>query len=464
MAEIRIETGTGTQTQAVELSPDRPFQIAILGDFSGRANRGVSSPSKPVEIDPDNFEDVMERMQAGLILTAGEKPLTLRFRELDDFHPDQIYESLPLFQAFQEARGQAMSAKPSRPAAREEPPPLQSSGSLLDQIAGAAPARPAPAPSANDEGAWEAAIRKIVAKHVIPGPDPDQEAKIGQIDRAAGAEMRAILRSPAFQALEAAWRSVFLLFRQIDTGVDVKIYLIDSTREELAERSAALASHTAGDEPWSLIVGLHTFSPNASDCDLLSKIAKSARLAGAPFLSAMHPRLFGCESVADTPDPDDWKHPVSITDLGAWHRLRASADAEWLGLAMPRFLLRLPYGKKTSPIEAFDFEEMPEAPDHDGYLWGNPAIACACLLGQAFNRQGWDLRPGFVNRIDGMPIHSLSHGNVTPAAEIWMTERLAARMLADGIMPLASLKNSDAVQLIRFQSIADPARPLAGPW
>ena len=71
--------------------------------------------------------------------------------------------------------------------------------------------------------------------------------------------------------------------------------------------------------------------------------------------------------------------------------MRAQPDAAWLGLALPRFLLRLPYGKKTDRCERFDFEELPDDPLHEHYLWGSPALACAVLLGVSFGRDGWNM-------------------------------------------------------------------------
>jgi len=120
-------------------------------------------------------------------------------------------------------------------------------------------------------------------------------------------------------------------------------------------------------------------------------------------------------------------------------------------------LLRLPYGKTTSPVESFAFEEMPSPPVHAEYLWGNPAIACACLLAQS-------RMAGRVNRIGSIPVHVHAPGDATPQAEIWMSERLAARIIDQGVMPLASVKHSDAIQLVRFQSIADPSQALPGTW
>jgi type VI secretion system protein ImpC len=488
MSEVNIDVSLGAQRKPVELrSPDQPFRIAVLGDFSGRANRAVKPAGprlagrRPMLIDPDNFEVVMESLQVGLQLPAG----ALRFAELDDFHPDQIYRNIPLFQTLRQTRKQLSDPETFRAAAPPPAPaqPAPTSGSLLDQIAGVSAApEPAPTRKPSADAVLDDAIRRIVAPHLTPKPDPRQHELVAQVDAAAGELMREILGDPDFQALEAAWRSMFLLLQRIETGVDLKIYLIDVTREDLIEdvlgasdpHSTGLyrllvdeAAGTPGETPWAVVAGNYTFTPGERECQALARIATIAREAGAPFLAAMHPRLMGCESIAATPDTDDWKTPVETGNMQAWQRLRAIPDACWLGLAMPRFLLRLPYGKATSSSDVFDFEEMPQPPAHESYLWGNPAIACACLLGEAFNRQGWDLRPGLVNRLDGVPIHSYKRGGesvITPPAEVWITERFAGRILDQGVIALASVKNGDAVQLVRLQSIAQPPRLLAGPW
>jgi type VI secretion system protein ImpC len=460
-------------------SSDVPFRIAVLGDFSGRANRRVPRRGSRLAgvksrlIDPDNFEEVMQALGVELLLSAGSAPLPIAFRELDDFHPDQLYRDLPLFQAFRQTRAQLSNPQSFRAAAqrlRPDPPPPVTSGNLLDQIAEQTPER-----VATDESVWGDVIRKIVSPHLVAKPDPRQEELIAQLDAATSAQMRVLLHHPDFQAIEAAWRSIFLLLRNLETGTSLKIYLMDVTKEELAAdalsegdfRSTGLhrllvdeAAGSPGGDPWSVVAGLYTFEPGQRDGEVLARIAAIARAAGAPFLAAMDPILFGCESIAATPDPDDWKTPLDVSRMQAWHQLRQNPNAEWLGLAMPRFLLRLPYGKSTTPIESFDFEEMPE-PAHDSYVWGNPAIACACLLGEAFQSQS------FVNRLDEVPLHVYEAGGDTvakPPAEIWLTERFAGKILDEGIMPLASVKNSESAQLVRFQSIAQPPRPLAGPW
>ena len=467
-SSVHIDVGLGRQSEpAREHSSDDPFRIALIGDFGGRANRRAPrSVREAVQIDPDNFEEVMARLGAGLELTAGEAPVELRFRELDDFHPDHLYGSLPLFQTLRETRAELANPATFRAMAarlRPDPPaPATRGGNLLDQIAEQTAEHE---PALESDKSWDNVIRRIVTPHLTPKGDPRQDELVGQVDAATGAVLRAILGHPDFQALEAAWRSIFFLLQRLETGVELKLYLIDLTREELME--AARAGRPLAQDAWSVAACLDSFSPGERDCEALAGLAGIARQAGGPLLGAMDPRLMGCESIAATPDPDDWKKPLSKTDAEAWRQLRHHPDARWLGLAMPRFLLRLPYGRKTSPMEAFDFEEMPQAPAHEAYLWGSPAVACACLIGQAFNRRRWQMHPGLVSEVDGLAVHTYRRGSesvMTPPAEIWLTDRAAERIADEGVMPLASSKNGDSALLMRFQSVADPAAPLAGRW
>jgi type VI secretion system protein ImpC len=136
-------------------------------------------------------------------------------------------------------------------------------------------------------------------------------------------------------------------------------------------------------------------------------------------------------------------------------------------LGLPRFLLRLPYGKDTEPAELFQFEEMPDPAAHENYLWCNSAFACALLLAQSFAEQGWELQPGTISEISGLPvyIHTVeSELRNLPCAEVLLTQTAAEKMMERGFMPLASLKDQPTVRLVRFQAIADPLSSLAGRW
>jgi type VI secretion system protein ImpC len=194
-------------------------------------------------------------------------------------------------------------------------------------------------------------------------------------------------------------------------------------------------------------------------------MARIAHRARAPFLAEASPRVLGCSSLASTPHPREWKAPQE--PASGWAELRRLPEADAIGLALPRFLLRLPYGKKTSPLESFDFEEFPELPVHQDYLWGNPAFAIALLLAQSFSEAGWEMRPGSVTEIDKVPLHLYRRDGQSeskPCAEVLLTEDAAERMVEAGLIPLVSFKDRDLVRVVRFQSVADPPRALAGRW
>jgi type VI secretion system protein ImpC len=216
-----------------------------------------------------------------------------------------------------------------------------------------------------------------------------------------------------------------------------------------------------------VLAGNYVFDNSAGSAALLGRLAKLAKAAGAPFLAGASPRILGCASLAESPDPRAWRPSDDEETRGWWEAVRRLPDARWLGLALPRFLLRLPYGRQTSETEAFDFEEMPGTPRHEAYLWGNAVFACVYLLGQAFSEYGWEFRPGAVRDVDGLPAHVYGENgetNLKPCAEVLLTEAAAEAILERGLMPLISIKGTDRVQLGRFQSIAEPLAPLAGRW
>jgi type VI secretion system protein ImpC len=409
-----IVTKTKEET-LTERAFSQPFRIAMIGDFSARSSRGEPprggrlSGVTPLLIDSENFAEVMSRLAIELRLSRESETLSFRFQTLEDFHPDKLCQT-EVVQSF----------------------------------------------------------RKSV--------DP------GDTGQAMCDYLRAILGHPHFQTLESVWRSVAFLLTRLETGSNLRIELIDITREELVtdmlagdDMSASglyrmlveEAVGTPGQASWSALAPLDLFAPSDRDLLALERLAGIARLAGAPLVAGADPAFAGCHSVAACPDTDKWKHPLENSIRRMWEELRRHSAAAWVGLALPRFLLRLPYGRETSPMSSFEFEEMPEPPAHDGYLWASAGVACVCLLGHAYNRHGWNFRPGKVSKLEGLPVHSFTRAGLAvtmPAGEVWLTEKATEHIMEMGIMPLAAIKNSDALQLLRFQSIAMPPRPLAGPW
>ena len=506
-----IKLHAGDSGSAATPKEDTPFRIAVLGEFGSHSVHGAGhndiAGRRAVLIDRDNFNEVLARWGAGISLPlSGPAPLTLQFSELDDFHPDRLLERAEIFRRLRDVRLRLQNPSTFAVAAEELGVSVGASptgktrvtavtadsvvtntlrtgsGGLLDEIVeqsqhGAAAVRPSRAP---DE--LQQFVRRVTAQHTVATADPRQAEVLGVIDLALSAQMRALLHVPAFQALEAAWRAVFFLVRRIETNPQLKLFLIDISKEELAsdlmsspDVSATAAYSllvekavgTPGTEPWALIIGNYTFGPDRAETELLGRLGKIAKAAGVPFIAAASARFLGCQSLANTPHPRDWKLNPDAEGTAAWAALRSLPEASSIGLAIPRFMLRLPYGKKTNPIEAFDFEEMPDAAAHQDYLWGNPAFACALLLAQSFSEYGWEMRPGMQAEIDGLPLHVYQQdgeSELKPCAEALLTEEAAERILEYGIMPLVWMKGRDAVRVVRFQSIAEPLQALSGKW
>jgi type VI secretion system protein ImpC len=511
--EIHLDVTAGREQSRVRPEPETPFRIAILGDFSGRANRGLSESGDALAsrrfrlIDRDNFDSVLAKLAPRLELApAGEDGfrISLQFSDLDDFHPDRLFERVQIFQKLRETRqnlsDSATFAKTASELRLVTKPPLSEkapqavarqvssadirsvvSGNLLDEMVEATEGRAEThPPQRTDE--WAALLKEIVAPHVVAKADPRQAELVSLLDKATSAQMAALLHSPDFQALEAAWRAVFLLVRRVETDSQLKLFLLDISKQELAAdlRAGTDLSSTAiyqllvqqtvgtpGAEPWSVITGNFTFGPTQADVELLARIAQVAARAGAPFVAGASPRFLGCDSAVDLPEARQRRIQMSAETAASWQSLRSSPEARFVGLTLPRFLLRLPYGRDTEPVELFQFEEILDPFAHENYLWGNAAFACVLLLAESFAEQGWELRPGTLSEIGGLPVYVYSvesEPRTLPSAEVLLTQTAAEKMMEVGFMPLASLKDQPAVRLVRFQSITEPVTALAGRW
>ncbi len=220
-----------------------------------------------------------------------------------------------------------------------------------------------------------------------------------------------------------------------------------------------------GGDPWALLVGNYTFG--RSDVVFLAHLAHLAQAAGAPFITGARLNLLGCGADSDLNEPRKWQDWSGTAEGNLWIALCSDIASSYLGLVLPRFLLRLPYGKETDAVGQFDFEEMSGGAEHENYLWGNSSFLCACLLAEAFARNQWSMRPKDELDVSGLPLHVYEENGesmVKPCAETLLMENSAMRILEAGLMPIASLKNTDSVRLVRLQSVARPLKALSGRW
>jgi type VI secretion system ImpC/EvpB family protein/type VI secretion system ImpB/VipA family protein len=482
--------GTSPARGARRLDAESPLRILVIGDFSGSAGGEGYAQRRPLKVDIDTFDQVLRRIAPRYTTARGEE---LAFGELDDFHPDALYRRLSAFERLRDLKQRMQSTSTFTAAAEEfrtqlHAPAVESSSSsapasneadgdtlsrLLGGSAGAAP-KPSTAAGVN------AFIRGVIAEHIQPDAPAHQAQYLAAADAAIGAEMNAILHDPRFQALEATWREIYWLVSSLELGENLQLYLLDATKAELLDdliaaqddlarsktcKTLVEAAQVAGTEPWSLVVGAYEFGPGGEDVALLATLGAIAAQAGAALVASASPELAGAESYASA-DPSDWREPEGEA-YAAWNALRRSAMAPYIGLAAPRVLMRLPYGKSTDRASAFDFDELGAQRSHDAYLWGGGAFACVLLIGRAFTERGWDMTPGDELDVDDLPAHTFDEDGekrMQACAETYLSERAGQALIERGVMPLLSYANRNAVRVMRFQSIAEPARELAGPW
>jgi type VI secretion system protein ImpC len=487
MSDIILDISAGRDRSAAQPLDDTPFRIALLGDFSGRASRGASEsgPSlvkRPAwAVDRDDLDRVMAELRptVRLQLEPGGAALAIRFESLEDFHPDRLFERLPLFQALRDLRQRLANPATFKAAAAEmtgEAPPsgrvrVPSGSSVLGDILDEAAPPGMEEALAEAGGDLHAFIQRVLKPHLVPNPDPRQAELVAQVEAAASATLRAILHAPEFQALEGLWRATDLLVRQVETSADLKILLIDLSEAELlaalppggdpaASPVCRLLASLADPVPWSLLVGCYTFGGEPAAVDRLAQLAAIALLFRAPWISGAHPSLAGVGP--DWAELSTWSAPSE-----GWQLFRGTSLARSLGLVLPRFLARLPYGKGLEECEQIRFEELAPGDPAQCFLWGNPAIMVALILGRSFAEHGWALMRGLEPEISGLPFCVLGRGQEARAVgpgEGPLTVRAADALLERGLMPLAPLKESDRVRLVRLQSAADPVATLLGRW
>jgi len=469
--EINVTAGRRDEN-AGRRAPQQPMRLLLLGDFSGRPDheRPVLAARPTHRVDIDSLGSVMQRL-APRVPAAGS---VIEAEDLGDFHPDSLFMRLPLFESLRHLRKRLQDPRQFAAAAAELGVPLPVPGAapaaaggdlLASLLGGRPPAAAATAAPAAAPGGVDAFVRGLVAPHVVPDHGPMQAQLTASVDRTIAAQMRAVLHAPAFQALEAAWRGVQWLVASLELDEKLQLHLFDVSREELIADVVAArgqltqtALHHAladrwrsvpGGESWSLVVSLERFGPSDADIGLLAALGLLAAQAGGPLLAGGDTALVLAEPAA----------------LAGWQTLRQSEAAPWIGLAAPRVLLRLPYGKRSDPVAAFNFEEFAGPPEHEHLLWGAGSLAAALLVGRAYMARGWAMEPGDEREIRDLPAYSFERDGEMEqqaCAEDYLGEQAGQALLTAGLMPLMSHRHRNAVTMMRFQSIAEPARPLAG--
>jgi type VI secretion system protein ImpC len=307
------------------------------------------------------------------------------------------------------------------------------------------------------------------------------EAMIAALDTKLSEQVNLILHQTEFQKLESAWRGLHHLVNNTETDEMLKIRVMNISKQELHKTLKRYKGTSwdqspvfkkvyeeeygqFGGEPFGCLVGDYYFDHTPPDVELLGEMAKVAASAHAPFIAAAGPALMQMESWQELANPRDLTKIFTTPQYAAWRSLRESDDARYIGLAMPRFLARQPYGAKTNPVEDFDFEEDTAGADHSKYAWANAAYAMATNINRSFKLYGWCSRIRGIESggaVEGLPTHTFptDDGGVDMKCptEIAISDRREAELAKNGFMPLVHRKNSDFAAFIGAQSLQKPA-------
>ena len=306
------------------------------------------------------------------------------------------------------------------------------------------------------------------------------EAMIAEIDKKLSQQVNAILHHGEFQQLESAWRGLHYMVNNTESDEMLKIRVMNISKLDLGKTLKRYKGTSwdqspifkkiyeeeygqFGGEPFGCMMGDYYFDQSPPDVELLGEIAKVAASAHAPFLAAASPSLMQMGSWQELANPRDLTKIFGTPEYAAWRSLRESDDARYLGLAMPRFLSRLPYGAKTNPVEEFSFEEETGGGDHSKYTWTNAAYAMAVNINRSYKMYGWGSRIRGIESggaVEGLPTHTFptDEGGVDMKCptEIAVSDRREAELAKNGFMPLVHRKNSDFAAFIGAQSLQKP--------
>lgn len=348
-------------------------------------------------------------------------------------------------------------------------------GSLLDQIVSQTRM------NRGDEG-YEVAKRGVgafIAELLRPENAEERVNKnlidrmIDELDFQLSKQMDDILHAPAFQQLESAWRGLKTLVDRTDFSQNIKIEMINASKQDLyddfedapdiTKSGLYKLAYTAeygqfGGEPVGAIIANYEFGPNSVDMKTLQNAAAVAAVSHAPFIAAAGPKFFGLENFDGLPNLKELSSIFEGPQFAKWRSFRESDDAKYVGLTMPRFLLRQPYHPEENPSKGFNYTENVSA-SHEDYLWGNTAFAFATRLSDSFSKYRWCpniIGPQSGGAVENLPVHvyeSMGDLEAKVPTEILISDRREFELAEEGFIPLTMRKGSDNAAFFSANSV-----------
>lgn len=350
--------------------------------------------------------------------------------------------------------------------------------SLLDQLVEATRVKPGDEAYAVTRQGLEAFVTELLeparqAEKVSAGLIDDM---IATLDAKLCRQVDAIIHHQQFQKLESSWRSLKFLVDRTDFRENNKLEILSVSKEKLLEdfedapeitRSGLYkAVYTAefgqfGGQPFGSIIGNYEFNPGPQDMKLLQSVAAISAMSHTPFIAAAGSQFFGIDSFADLPNLKDLQAVFEGPQFTKWNAFRESDDARFVGLTLPHFLLRTPYGEDTVPAKTFRYNENVGGGNQD-FLWGNAAFAFASRLSDSFAQYRWCanvIGPQGGGTVGDLPIYNYEAMGETQTkipTEVLISERREFELAEQGFIALTMRKNTDNAAFFSANSCQKP--------
>lgn len=459
-----------------------PLIVGILADLSGNPESPLP-PIKDrsfVIIDRDNFDDVMSGCDVRLTYKVdnaisddgGKTNLALNFKSIEDFSPISLVKQIPITNEVYVSRSRIrdmMSKLDGNDPLDELLAQLLDNEELRTElIAVYADAEDYSKVEPNefiekmlgegrmalDEGQkpyaleliGEFAISILRDNHNKLVDEDGNEVKrqfasdmmadcIANYDAKLTKQINLVLHQDEFQKLEATWRGLHFLVMNSETGKSMKLRVFNVAKKDLLKDLQKAVEFdqsslfkkiyeeefgTFGGDPFSFLIGDYEFGRHPEDIELLEKISGVASAAHAPFVTSAYSKLFDLEDFFTLSQPRDLSKVFESAELIKWRSFRASDDARYVTLTLPKVLIRLPYGPETVVAEGFDFTEDCDGSNAQKYLWGNPAYILGQRITNAYSQHGWLAAIRGVEGgglVEGLPAHTFK----TPAGDVRLT-------------------------------------------
>jgi len=350
--------------------------------------------------------------------------------------------------------------------------------SLLDEILSETKMKP------SDEG-YDVARKGVAAfiqEMLAPSKATERvdktavDAMIAEVDKKLSAQLNEILHHADFQKLESSWRSLRFVVERLDFRENIRLEILsvdkaalqadledapDLTKSGFYKLVYSNEYGVFGGKPFGVMNMNVDFGPGPQDVELLRKVAAIAAMSHVPILANAAPQFFGNDSFRGLPNMKDLKSLFEGPQYARWHGFRESEDARYIGLCLPRFLLRLPYGEKTIPVKSFNFAED-VVDHHEKYLWGHASNALVTRIADSFAKFRWApniIGPQSGGTVDALPLHqyeAMGEIQTKVPTEILLTERREFELSEEGFIGLVYRKDADNACFFSANSAQKP--------